>query len=526
MESTNNTLAAAEAATLLTIPPFRLEIIAGQANINGLMTDGPSLPLGYELITTFASDKAPSSEMPVVPSQGYLVKMTVGTVEVDVVTLGVTWLNYFLYQYDGLWTMGNLPSDIANNASTDAKILALYAKAYQYIRKPLWKAVSQRTAPVRPLIICGHGLGAPLAQIAALDLRVGHQGPNDDGGKPQFAPTTVTPCYTFSNAGYASTAFKNYFDDTLKKLNIEVIARRAGTAGNNVDQWPDSPANLVVPGQVVGFDTPLINAADDPWWERATTYYTTALGGQPLPNDPEPIKLPDNPDFSRDFAFAATQMCMMAYHKGQHPDSGYKDPSLSYNFEKSLTSDGGTWAYIFTNNTNNSVVVVFRGTINYTEFNTYAACSVSVTPPWYTQNSPKVHMGAYTIYANMKDTLKTTLQSYSNRDLYFTGHSFGGAIANIAASDYAISSIRNVKAVYTFGSIMGGDYTFAQKFDQVLGSKSFQVKRPKDRIPTGFYEIGYEPFNTGIVMQGEVVAEEPDYHCLLNYKKLLDTSNP
>lgn len=529
MEQTNSVYAVNATATSISVPLSSLEMIAAQANIYDLLTNGPSLPPGWDIIKQpFANERATDKVVPV-PTQGYMVKITVKdnnnqNVQVDILALGCAWIKYFQYQYNGAFTLGTLPPEIAGRSvPPQANVLSVYSIAYQFLRRPLWNAVVTREDPSRPLFICGHGLGAPLAQIAALDLRIGNFGPADPAtGLQPIAPSTPTPCYTFSNANFANSAMQSYYKDTV---TAPVIATRAGSSGNDVDQWPISPSNLVLLGTLNQVNASLIPDEDDPWWERATIFYTRTLGGNPLPNQPEPVNIPNIPaGFSRDMAFSLSKMTMMAYHWTQHPDSQTKAPSLNYTFVTKINSEGAPWAYLFTGDTNNSIIVVFRGATNWNEFNSYAACSVFAATPWYTDPSAHVHKGAYTLYEGMTAALKAALQPYSSRKLFFAGHSLGGAIANIAASDYAISNYRPVEAVYTFGSIMSANYTYAQKFNEVLGTKSYQIRRPNDRITTGLMSIGYEPVNTGVLLRGELEYEEPDYHNLLHYKKLLDTA--
>ncbi len=528
MEQTNSAPEATALATSINVPLASLEMIAAQANIYDLLDDGPSLPPGWDVIKQpFKNDPATDKVVPI-PTQGYIVKITVkdndnNNVQVDILALGISWLKYLLYQYDGAFKMETLPTDIAGKSiPATAQVLSMYSIAYQFLRRPIWDAVTKREDPSRPLYICGHGLGAPLAQIAALDLRVGNQGPADPntGIKPN-APTTPTPCYTFSNANFANSNMATYYSNTI---TAPATVTRVSAAGNDVDQWPNSPTGFSLIGNYNPVSGSLIPDADDPWWERATVYYTQTLGGNPIPNDPEPVNINTPPGFSRDMAFALSRLSMLCYHWAQHPDSIGGDAPANYQYVTNITSNGSPWAYIFKGDANNSVVVIFRGEINWQEFNTYTAYTGFVCPPWSSKGSAQVNIGAYTLYAGMSAAIKSALQPFSTRDLYFAGHSLGGAIANIAASEYAMSNIRPIKAIYTFGSMMSTNYDFAQLFDTALGSKSYQIRRPNDYIATGLMSIGYEPINTAVLLQGQLKYEDPDYHNLLNYMKLLDTS--
>ncbi|QJB31535.1 hypothetical protein HF329_09535 [Chitinophaga oryzae] len=528
MAQTNSAPEATALATSIDVPLASLEMIAAQANIYDLFDDGPSLPPGWDvIIQPFRNDPATDKVVPI-PSQGYMVKITVqdseyNNVQVDILAVGISWLKFLLYQYDGAFNMETLPADIAGKSiPATAQVLSMYSIAYQFLRRPIWNAVTKREDPSRPLYICGYGLGAPLAQIAALDLRIGNQGPADPntGIKPN-APSTPTPCYTFTNASFANSGMAAYYTNTI---TAPVTVTRAGNAGNDVDQWPNSPSGFSLLGTYNPVNASLDPNADDPWWERATIYYTQTLNGSPIPNDPEPVNINPPAGFSRDMAFSLSKLAMLSYHWAQHPDSSGGNAPANYQYVTKIDSNGSTWAYLFKGDTNNSIVVVFRGEINWTEFNTCTALTGFTMPPWSPMGSAQVNIGAYNIYAGLANALQTALQPYSTRDLYFTGHSFGGAIANIAASNYAISKIQKVKAVYTFGALMSANADFSTVFNNALGSNSYQIRRPDDILAIGFMSIGYYEVNTPVLLQGQLKYEDPDYHNLLNYMKLLDTA--
>ncbi len=115
----------------------------------------------------------------------------------------------------------------------------------------------------------------------------------------------------------------------------------------------------------------------------------------------------------------------------------------------------------------------------------------------------KVHEGFTTALDTIWDAVKNTLFEYKGaagkyRSLWFTGHSLGGALANLAVSrllndDYAVYGL------YTFGQPRAGDREFARNFNIDFKTRYFRFVNDRDivtRIPKR--EMGYN--HAGIVL--------------------------
>ena len=67
--------------------------------------------------------------------------------------------------------------------------------------------------------------------------------------------------------------------------------------------------------------------------------------------------------------------------------------------------------------------------------------------------------------------------------LFFTGHSMGGALANIAALR-ALEADVQATAVYTFGGPRAGGQDFFDRYTPKLGDRTFRLVRGHDIVPT------------------------------------------
>lgn len=79
--------------------------------------------------------------------------------------------------------------------------------------------------------------------------------------------------------------------------------------------------------------------------------------------------------------------------------------------------------------------------------------------------------------------------------LFFTGHSMGGALANIAALR-ALEADVQATGVYTFGGPRAGGQDFFDRYTPKLGDRTFRLVRGHDIVPTvppglaGFRHVG------------------------------------
>ena len=86
----------------------------------------------------------------------------------------------------------------------------------------------------------------------------------------------------------------------------------------------------------------------------------------------------------------------------------------------------------------------------------------------------KVHRGFLEAYDKLADQLNNRLANWRERDIWFTGHSLGAALATIAsARDH------NFRGLYTFGSPRVGDEMFGTTF---TGKQCFRIVHNNDLV--------------------------------------------
>ncbi len=96
-----------------------------------------------------------------------------------------------------------------------------------------------------------------------------------------------------------------------------------------------------------------------------------------------------------------------------------------------------------------------------------------------------IHTGFQEAVTATWDQIKTAIVGRpAGEQVFFTGHSLGGALAIIAAMKAL--SIENVRptAVYTFGSPRPGNQQFADAYTPVLGDATFRLVYGADIVPT------------------------------------------
>jgi hypothetical protein len=103
----------------------------------------------------------------------------------------------------------------------------------------------------------------------------------------------------------------------------------------------------------------------------------------------------------------------------------------------------------------------------------------------------------------------TTLRKQSDRPLWITGHSLGGALALLAAWRFKRKFV-NVHQVYTFGAPMVGNDVTARVIDREFGNKIFRYVNDQDPIPQlptiSLLANAYSHCQTQILLGGSTAA--------------------
>ena len=451
--------------------------------------------------------------------KGFLASGRVGddTSTSAVLALGIDWSNWMQYYING--PIQGTPVSSWADAPSDSLISFTYNAMYNAIRASLWDSLKFLSG--MKLRVTGVSLSAPLAQMAALDLRSGNKGPDH-----QSAPGGVES-YAFSTGTIANLAFATYLKSEVPN-SYSVIA---GTETDKIDFFPlncSGEFNSEL-GESIELSSPLPEF-DVPWIERSADFYLKAMGGTPNPPPTQSGAVEQVSGFSRQLAFQFANLCAVSYQRFQHPNAQTMNIS-PYSVGKSITANGVNFATIYTSV--DSLAVAFRGACTWQEFTDYVSNSQTKTIT-ISGTNVSVHTGTANLFygpsdSNGSTTFKEMLLSeiqaaLGNRtNIYFTGHDIGGAVANIAALDFETSHSLSITSVYTFGATPTGGPDLKTLMANTFSQSCFQVNRSADPFAKlSNLLIGYASLDTQVSVTGIPANDCYPYHSIKSYSNLLD----
>jgi triacylglycerol lipase len=114
----------------------------------------------------------------------------------------------------------------------------------------------------------------------------------------------------------------------------------------------------------------------------------------------------------------------------------------------------------------------------------------------------KVHKGFYEALRVVwglpfqgREILPARLLSRGDRSVWFTGHSLGGALAELCAAQSQFVAHVPVQGVYTFGQPRCGDEAYASLLQSALGTRIFRFVNDRDIVPrVPFYGMGFRHY--------------------------------
>ena len=504
-----------------------VQLAAAAASPN-LTQSTPNLPYSWKALTSKSAFTSNIGHVQLLLAFG-----NVGSETISCLAIGQPWPN-FIGNYSAGFEIGmqQLPEDVAGTTSSTETVMSLYVAAYQFLRGTIWESLSflkSDGVPQDQLHITGMGLGAPLAQIAAIDLRPGHRGPNDE-----LAPQATQPVsFVFSAGNFASPDFKEYYN----KNNTKATNTIAGTDTLEVDKFPLAPAadqGFVPLGTVNQVQAAIPSPYYTPWEVRDSNYYLTTLGGMAVPGFPTKTTISAIPGsgFDQSLAFSMGTYTEYNYRLGLKPATPPEqvDPLKTYDF-------GSSKAIAAIYKTATSLIVTFRGSITWEEFLSMDANSRTATDPYNQQITSGTQTILYQIPPVDSESDKEKPPCLSDQiigdieenagdlQLYITGHGFGGALANTFALGMAQNTAvkAEIDAIYTFGANYFAGHSAAGTFKDKFGSKSYQVLRPDDKVATALKAAYFwYPADYQVVLNGTLNETEDTYHSLSSYLKLLD----
>ncbi len=160
----------------------------------------------------------------------------------------------------------------------------------------------------------------------------------------------------------------------------------------------------------------------------------------------------------------------------------------------------------FVTENGDAIIVAFRGTQPNRPMDWFADFRATCDP-WDHTNAGKVHSGFYSALRKVwgvtlanGEILPRRLVNRGSKTIWITGHSLGGALAELCAAQALFVSKIPVQGVYTFGQPRVGTKDFADAVNAKLGSGIFRFVNDRDIVPRvplfsmGFCHFGGQRF--------------------------------
>lgn len=171
--------------------------------------------------------------------------------------------------------------------------------------------------------------------------------------------------------------------------------------------------------------------------------------------------------FSIEIANELANLIVAAYGQFTTSDGGTRKWSLSRPYEliapfsaRLAFRDTETFGFVARRSDTGDVYVVFRGTETPEDWLVNVAVSqVAQQHAW-----GLVEHGFASVYNQCSSTILDAIRKVSPQRVIVTGHSLGGALATLGASDIR-AALGQAPVVYTFASPRLGDPTFAERYN-------------------------------------------------------------
>ncbi|KAF2070719.1 hypothetical protein CYY_007961 [Polysphondylium violaceum] len=148
-----------------------------------------------------------------------------------------------------------------------------------------------------------------------------------------------------------------------------------------------------------------------------------------------------------------------------------------------------TFGFIGYSQLNQTIVMAFRGTQMASLQNWITNLNFPKTEPYPKFPSALVHSGFLSAYQGVKSQVESGL-NYTQElcpscdRLIITGHSLGGALAILAATDVYESGLTTLPLeMYTFGSPRLGNVAFAEYFETTISKNLYRLVNDHDLVP-------------------------------------------
>jgi hypothetical protein len=489
------------------------------------------LPAPFSLINLITGSTA----------QGFFAVAQSGATTQLVLSLGAQWPNWIVAQNASPpLTLSGLNSVFFSNGGTvgnsqfDLTLQSLYTTMRPTLMTQLTQAAGQVPVVAQAeLLVCGQGIGAALAQLAAFDLRA----QNASTGM-KFA---TVRCYAYSAPALANPAFQTQFGQQISD------AWAVNAAGSStVDFFPTQPAAAA--GFVsLGTSQPLtanVPKIEDPWWERSGPFYAGAFVNAQSSAQAErdaaanarrrslkaralsmSASAASPAGYSADTALTMARLVSVVNQLAEHPTLPLDIPQ-----PWTLTTVfSGAWGALFSCVYPQAYAIAFRSGFTYAEAASVLA-NAGPTGPDYLPAGAVVHSGAAATYGSLRDVLRTQLSTlnWSGVSFYLAGHSLGGILAEVAAGDLfsnAVVSGAPVPSVYCFGTPASVGFSYAAAIcpgaSCALSTQTYLVSRDRDTVARVDWQQLLTTFGSAVSLIGLTPYDDDAFHSLPSYIALL-----
>lgn len=173
-------------------------------------------------------------------------------------------------------------------------------------------------------------------------------------------------------------------------------------------------------------------------------------------------------------AWLMAEMSRLAYAKFEQKPALLQGGLAEAGFESIATfNTGGTQAFLAKRQSDCMAVLAFRGTEQDDPRDIQADLSARF---FHDEHGVRVHDGFYKAFQAVQKEIVAAVAQVQDCALYLTGHSFGGALALVAAR---VLSGDNIAACYTFGSPKVG----AEDFDDDIKPPIYRIVNAYDAVP-------------------------------------------
>lgn len=479
------------------------------ATLANVSLDNLFLPSGWGIAYSHTGPASMGS------CQYYLAVYPASSPTMCALVVGALWSDFISFYTPDNHQLFLVPSSVVG---TTAALSADggFQTMYQAIRASLWADLAKIQATISafatnlPLVVVGLGPGAPVAQLAALDLRPGKT----------IKPSVVTSVqsYAYSCPPFVDTAFATSF------ASMVPAAYRVQAPADLFPSQPLPASGYVLAGAQHNLGL-AIPTYDSPWVERDGPYYQQLLTGVPPVNDSAGTTAVVA-GFDPLLAFAMAKLSAVAYQMAQHPGSTLDFGYGPYVLRQNLSIGPAVWASLFEGP--DTLVIALRGTSSWLELITLVSDSLPAKPEWLSGSYGKYAQPLVALYASGRVSLRAELTVLGNKPVILTGHDCGGALANLMAVDILTNPLagnRTVASVYTFGAQPAADPAFARSYGlSRLGTCNFQVARTLDIMP-GLPLLGFlQTLGTPVQLSGGDFDSYngSTFHGLYNYINLLN----